>query len=59
MRSMEVRGSLREWTKWTGMDFLGDGGYVLPGALVPVVVDGGSNEGSYVEPEIWVLHRLV
>jgi GNAT superfamily N-acetyltransferase len=58
MRSMEVRGSLRQWEEWTGMGFPGVGSYVVPGALVPVTVDSGS-EGLYVEPGIWVFHRLL
>jgi len=56
-RSMEVRGSLRQWEGWTGMAFPGIGSYIVPGCLVPVTVDNDS-EGLYVEPGIWVLHRL-
>ena len=58
LRSMAVRGSLRQWEEWTGMGFPGVGSYVVPGALVPVTVENGS-EGVYVEPGIWVLHRLL
>jgi GNAT superfamily N-acetyltransferase len=57
LRSMEVRGSLRQWEEWTGMAFPGGGSYVVPGGLVPVTVENGS-EGVYVEPGIWVVHRL-
>jgi GNAT superfamily N-acetyltransferase len=39
LRSMHVRGSLRQWEEWTGMAFPGVGSYVVPGALVPVTVD--------------------
>jgi GNAT superfamily N-acetyltransferase len=57
MRSMEVRGSLRQWEEWTDMAFPGGGSYVVHGGLVPVTVENGS-EGVYVEPGIWVVHRL-
>ncbi len=56
MRSMEVKGSRQRWIEWTGMEFPGDGSYVLPNALVPVTLNG--SDGWYVEPGIWVLHRL-
>jgi len=52
--SMTVEGSLEEWQKWTGMHFPEDGEYVVPGALVPVVLSGG--RGRYVEPNIWMRH---
>jgi len=59
-RSMKVRGSLRQWEEWTGMEFPGAGSYVVPGALAPVTVDNGNgSEGLYIEPGIWVLHRLL
>jgi GNAT superfamily N-acetyltransferase len=57
LRSMAVRGTLRQWEEWTGMGFPGVGRYVVPGALVPVTVEPGA-EGVYVEPGIWVVHRL-
>ena len=34
------------------------GSYIVDGGLVPVTIDNGS-EGLYVEPGIWVLHRLL
>lgn len=34
----------------------GDGDYVIPYGLVPVQVRG--EQGSYVEPGVWVLHQL-
>jgi hypothetical protein len=56
-RSMTVRAPLRRWQEWTGLDFSGAGSHVVPGALVPITVEGEA-EGVYAEPGIWVLHRL-
>lgn len=57
LRSMAVRGSRRQWEEWTGMGFPSVGSYVVPGALVPVTIEHDA-EGVYVEPGIWVVHRL-
>ncbi len=56
LRAMAVSGTRQQWSAWTGMDFPGDGSYVVPHALVPVTVRGA--EGCYVEPGIWVVHGL-
>ena len=53
---MTVTGSREEWEEWTGLQFPEDGDYVVPGALVPVRFENGS--GSYVEPNVWVRHRV-
>jgi hypothetical protein len=55
-RSMTVEGSVPEWESWTGMAFPASGAYVLPGALVPIEIDRERDRGSYVEPNVWVLH---
>jgi hypothetical protein len=55
-RSMVVTGTRAEWEGWTGLEFPGDGEYVVPGALVPVHFDGGT--GTYVEPNLWMRHPV-
>ena len=55
---MDIRGSIAEWVEWTGLEFPGSGRYVVPGALVPVVVDLDADLGVYVEPNVWVTHDL-
>jgi hypothetical protein len=45
------------WAEWTGMILPDDGTYVFPGGLAPLVVNNGV--GVHVEPNVWVLHRLV
>jgi len=37
----------------------GSGDYIVPGALVPVTVDCGRNEGRYVEPNVWMKHKEI
>jgi len=54
--SMRVEGARADWESWTGMSFPEDGDYVVPGALVPVVFTGG--RGVYVEPNVWMRHRV-
>jgi len=55
--SMTVRGTVAEWEAWTGLSMPESGSYVVPGALVPVEVDHERDEGLYVEPNFWVVHR--
>jgi hypothetical protein len=56
--SMVITGTVAAWEEWTGMRFPDSGAYVVPGALVPVEIDRDGDEGRYVEPNIWVRHRL-
>jgi hypothetical protein len=55
-RSMVVTGTRAEWEEWTGVEFPADGDYVVPGALVPVRLDGDT--GTYVEPNVWMRHPV-
>ena len=52
------RGSVGDWESWTGLRFPDSGSYVVPGALVPVEIDRERDEGVYVEPNVWMHHRL-
>ena len=54
--SMRIEGSREEWEEWTGIAFPQDGEYIVPGGLVPVALRGG--DGSYVEPNVWMRHRV-
>ncbi|MCX5206505.1 N-acetyltransferase [Streptomyces sp. NBC_00237] len=56
--SMTVSGSLAEWRSWTGLPFDEDGGVEVPGALVPVECSVGHDRAVYVEPNVWVRHRV-
>jgi len=58
-RSMVISGSVAEWETWAGMRFPDSGPYVIPGALVPITIDREADVGSYVEPNVWMTHRIV
>ncbi len=55
--SMTLRAPTADWEEWTEMRFPEDGDYVFPGGLAPLVVRDGV--GVHVEPNVWVLHRVV
>ncbi len=56
--SMVIAGTLAEWSAWTGMRFDTSGPTVIPGALSPVHVSLEQNHAVYIEPNLWVHHRL-
>jgi len=56
--SMRISGSVDDWESWTKMIFPESGTYVVPGALVPVEIDRGRDEGVYVEPNVWMHHNV-
>jgi hypothetical protein len=53
-----IRGSRAEWERWTQMKFPQSGRYIIPGALVPVVMNVEKDEGLYIEPNVWILHEV-
>jgi GNAT superfamily N-acetyltransferase len=57
-RSMVVSGSLAEWREWTGLPFDRTGDVVVPGALVPAHCSVEHDHAVYVEPNVWVRHRI-
>ena len=56
--SMVIAGSLAEWAGWTGMNFARSGDVIVPGALTPVHVSRQHDHAVYVEPNLWVHHRV-
>ena len=56
--SMRISGSVAEWEDWTKLAFPESGTYVVPGALVPVEIDRERDEGVYIEPNVWMHHRV-
>lgn len=56
--SWTVSGSLAQWREWTGLPFDQAGGVVVPGALTHVHCDFAADCAVYVEPNVWVDHRL-
>jgi hypothetical protein len=56
--AMTITGTLAQWRAWTGLPFDQSGPVVVPGALVPVHVDVPNDHAVYVEPNVWMRHRL-
>jgi GNAT superfamily N-acetyltransferase len=56
--SWTVAGSLMQWREWTGLPFDRDGSVVVPGALTFVQCNTAGDHAVYVEPNVWVEHRL-
>ncbi|MEM7051543.1 MAG: GNAT family N-acetyltransferase [Acidobacteriota bacterium] len=56
--SMTYTGTLREWESWTRLKFPESGSYPITGGLVPLEVDRDHDRGTYVEPNVWVRHRV-
>lgn len=56
-RSMVVPGTLEEWREWTGLPFDATGPVLVPKALSPVHCDVEHGVATYVEPNVWVVHR--
>ena len=57
-RAMVIPGTLDEWRSWTGLPFDESGPVLVPGALVPVHCSVEHDHAVYVEPGVWVHHRL-
>lgn len=57
-RAMTIAGALSEWREWTALPFDESGDVVVPGALNPVHCDVDQDHAVYVEPGVWVHHRL-
>jgi hypothetical protein len=56
--SMVVAGTIAEWSSWTGMILDRSGDIVVPGALVPLHVSREQDHAVYIEPNLWVHHRV-
>lgn len=56
--SMVIVGTLAEWRQWTGCPFDQSGDVIVPGALTPVHVAREQNHAVYVEPNVWIHHRV-
>jgi GNAT superfamily N-acetyltransferase len=56
--SATVQAPLEDWRRWTGLPFDRDGETIVPGALAPVLVSTAQDFAVYVEPNVWVSHRV-
>lgn len=57
-RSMVIPGTLAEWREWTGLPFDKSGPVHVPFALAPVLCDLEHDHAVYVEPNVWVRHKI-
>jgi len=55
--SKTIRGTRAEWEEWTGLKFPQSGEYVLADALVPLEMNVERDEGIYIEPNVWMVHK--
>ncbi|AGZ45409.1 hypothetical protein [Actinoplanes friuliensis] len=56
--SMVMMGTLAQWREWTGLPFDKSGDVTVPYALGAVHCDVTQNHAVYVEPNVWVHHRV-
>ncbi len=57
-RSMVIAGTIAEWSAWTGLVFAQSGPAIVPGALSPIHVALDQDHAVYVEPNLWLHHRI-
>ncbi|MCK4654167.1 MAG: GNAT family N-acetyltransferase [Candidatus Cloacimonetes bacterium] len=57
-KAMKISGTISDWENWTEMKFPEKGKYIIPGALKPVEFDIKKDVGIYIEPNVWVEHKL-
>lgn len=58
LQSMQITGTIDEWESWTTLRYPDSGSYIVPGALVPVEIDRDKDQGVYLKPNVWMIHRL-
>jgi GNAT superfamily N-acetyltransferase len=56
--SMRITGTVAEWEAWTGMAFPDSGDHVVPRAAALVHIDRDADRGTYLDPNIWIVHDL-
>jgi hypothetical protein len=57
-KSMTIEGSISDWENWTGKKFHESGEYIIDKALVPVKMNKSHDRGTYIEPNVWILHEI-
>jgi hypothetical protein len=55
---MTIVGTIADWSHWTGMPFERSGEVTIAGALAPVTISLERDQAVYVEPNVWVRHKL-
>lgn len=57
-RSMYVSENIKEWERWSNLRFQSTGDYILPFLLNPIRIDLNTQNGIYVEPNVWMRYSL-
>jgi hypothetical protein len=55
-RSLLITGTVAEWESWTETPFPESGDYVFPDGLATVHIDRPADQGTYWEPNVWMIH---
>jgi hypothetical protein len=56
--SMRMEGTVAEWQAWTGLSMRDSGSYLPEGAAAPVEIDVEAGRGVYLDPNVWIVHRV-
>lgn len=56
--SMLIKGTVGHWESWTNLSFQSSGNYIVDKALCPIAIDIEKNTGTYVEPNVWIIHEV-
>ena len=56
--SKTIRGTILDWEQWTRMKLPQSGKYIIPRALNPIEVSIERDEGTYIEPNVWIMHEV-
>jgi GNAT superfamily N-acetyltransferase len=57
-QSKTIRGTRRDWERWTELRLPQSGQYIIYGALNPIEIHLEKEEGIYVEPNVWIVHEI-
>jgi GNAT superfamily N-acetyltransferase len=56
--SMRIAGTVAHWETWTGMAFPASGDHIVPRAAAVVHIDRDLDWGTYLDPNVWIVHDL-
>ena len=56
--AMKISGTRADWESWTSLKFPQSGLYVIQGALNPMEMNVEKDEGVYIEPNVWMVHKV-
>ena len=56
--AMTISGTIAQWREWTGLSLTASGTVELAGALTHLHVSVEQDHAVYVEPNVWLHHRL-